>query len=853
MAGKREEKKSYGAKFRPVKLDAAFNWPPRSVRGEHAKWLAQHIGELPAGEQEPWGVPFQLGEAGGKRVIVVGKGRPEVSVPLSGTADFLCVLHEWPQAPEDVHRDDPQEGLVVAEYTLAYSDGSEAVLPVRGRFEVRMIDSPGPPWLAVSYNMYESIDPCAPPAAESWAWAQTGVRNPHGTPFLCAMPNPHPERPLRSLGLRGLQQSPFLVAGLTLCSSSAHPLRHLPRRAYRVATTGKALEIEDVDVDLGVVTHVEETAGTPGARWVKDAAAGTRSADKAAPKEKVIHAVGARDATVSVSLKGRKTPLKFSLGEAFETGSSADSRKRHKLHVVDGARQWMTVTVRDGSTGEPTPVRIHFRGPAGNYIAPYGHHEKINTGWFMDYGADVVVGGRNYAYVPGEFRTELPVGDVYVEINKGYEYAPVRRKLTVRPGQKTLDLTIDRAVDWRAEGWVTADTHVHFISPHTAWLEGQCEGVNVVNLLASQWGRLFTNVGDLTGKPGVVQDDTIVFVGTENRNHMLGHMSMLGTKGAEPVYPMCCGGPSESWIGDPDFRTLAEWAAENRRKGGVVIRPHYPYCGHTEDPVPILAGLVDALEIGALRGTDFPTQEWYRYLNCGYRVAVAGGTDKMGAYCPLGWLRTYALLEPGRRFTYPAWAKAVREGRTFSTNGPLIRMTADGRLPGDTIEMTASGGTVEVCAEAQSVWPLGRIEIVHNGQVVASESSRRNTNALSVSANVELLGSGWIAARCAGRDGHPAGYTAAHTSPVYVRCGDSRAFDGRAAEHMLSLVQGGIEYLNTLATVYDEASRKRMVKLFKEARAELEGRLVVEAGHHHHHGSGAYHTHGHGTAPGHTH
>ena len=62
-----------------------------------------------------------------------------------------------------------------------------------------------------------------------------------------------------------------------------------------------------------------------------------------------------------------------------------------------------------------------------------------------------------------------------------------------------MKLTIDRWTDQRSQGWVTADTHVHFISPHTAWLEGQAEGVNVVNLLASQWGRLFTNVGDYTG------------------------------------------------------------------------------------------------------------------------------------------------------------------------------------------------------------------------------------------------------------------------------------------------------------------------------------------------------------------
>ena len=113
--------------------------------------------------------------------------------------------------------------------------------------------------------------------------------------------------------------------------------------------------------------------------------------------------------------------------------------------------------------------------------------------------------------------------------------------------------------------------------------------------------------------------------------------------------------------------------------------------------------------------------------------------------------------------------------------------------------------------------------------------------------------SGWIAARCSGWEGHPGAYVAAHTSPVYLKCGDTRAFDGPAAEHMLALVEGGIEYLNTLATAFDEASRKRMVKLFKEAQHELKGRLLVEASHQHHHAQGAYHTHGHGSAPDHRH
>jgi hypothetical protein len=439
----------------------------------------------------------------------------------------------------------------------------------------------------------------------------------------------------------------------------------------------------------------------------------------------------------------------------------------------------------------------------------------------------------------------MPAGDVYVEIWKGFEYTPVRQKLRIRPGQQTLELHVNRWKDLRRDGWITADTHVHFISPHTAWLEAQAEGVNVVNLLATQWGRLFTNIGDILGRPNIVENDTIVYVGTENRHHLLGHMSMLGTKGL-PVYPTCCGGPTEAWLGDPEFRTLAEWAQENRRKGGVVIRPHFPYCGNTEDPIPILKGLVDALEVAYWgdSGYNFANQEWYRYLNCGYKVAVCAGTDKMGAYCPLGWVRTYAKLDPNQPFTYDAWAEAIRAGRTISTSGPLMELWVDGHPIGDTIRMSAAGGTVEIRAIAESFWPLESLEVLCNGQVVQRVKAAQGERVLAIQEKLKVPGSGWIAARCMGADRQRAGLPAAHTSPVYVQCGDTRAFDGPAAQHMLSLVEGGREYLTTIASHFDEASRKRMLKLFDEARAELRGRLLVEGQQQLHDHDEGYHVHG---------
>ena len=68
----------------------------------------------------------------------------------------------------------------------------------------------------------------------------------------------------------------------------------------------------------------------------------------------------------------------------------------------------------------------------------------------------------------GTLQGELPVGDVYVEVVKGFEYAPVRQKLHIEPGQRELTISLERIANTRPDGWVTADTHTHFLTPGTA-------------------------------------------------------------------------------------------------------------------------------------------------------------------------------------------------------------------------------------------------------------------------------------------------------------------------------------------------------------------------------------------------
>jgi hypothetical protein len=807
-----------------VDIRKFLNFPGRRLRGDFWLNLAKHVRNFATGDQTPWGIPFRMAGKDSKPRVVVLCAGDEVTIPVGAKADYLCLLHTFHKSP-----DDPTqyiEAQPVGEYEIVYSARRSHKHAIRARLDVPIPESPGPAQMAMGFNMPRTSDPAAPPQNQRWGWLQCGVSGSGGEPLVFALKNPEPTKTVKALVIRGRTKSPLIVAGLTCFCGTEHPLRHLARRMYRVKTAGKkATNVKSVDVDMGAVARTDRSIGARGAAWMKAPYAGV---DGAAEPEKdgenVYSVYGAADATVSAQIEGRKEPVEFSLGEAYETGKSV--RGPFALERLGGSKQWMEVEVIDASTGKPTPVRLHISGAKGEYIAPYGHHEQVNANWFEDYGADVKVGGRSYAYVLGQFTTDLPTGDLYVEMTKGFEYVPTRCKVTVRPGQKKLRLVIRRWKDLRSEGWLTADTHVHFVSPQTAWLEAQAEGVNVVNLLASQWGRLFTNAGDISGRLGLAEDDTIVWVGTENRNHMLGHISMLGTKG-KPVFPMCCGGVGEAWVGDPDYRALTEWAQECKAKDGVVIRPHFPYCGFTEDPVLAVKGVVDALEIRQNRGGGFPVQEWYRYLNNGYRVAVAGGTDKMGAYCALGNLRTYAKTDPNRPFTYENWAKAVRAGRTVSTNGPLIDMSVEGRPIGDTIRMPSGGGTVEVKAVAESAWNVGDIEILQNGKVVAREESKRGERRLVVATKVRVPGSGWLAARCSGVGGSPAQYMAAHTSPVYIQCGAETPYDGPALEHMLNLTRGGIEYLETISTRFDDREQERMVRIYREVERHLAKRLQL--------------------------
>ena len=506
------------------------------------------------------------------------------------------------------------------------------------------------------------------------------------------------------------------------------------------------------------------------------------------------------------------------------------------------AHRLVNVRVVQKGTNNQVPVRIHFHGAHGEYLPPRGRHRKVNPHWFEDNYGEFVNGRNQYSYIDGHCEIDMPLGEIYVEITKGYETAPIRKQVTIEQDTDELVFELERVLPWREKGWVTADTHVHFLSPSTALLEGQAEDVHVVNLLASQWGEMFSNVSDFDGRTTLGarefggDGEFLVRVGTENRMQILGHISLLGYNG-KMIHPLCSGGPSESALGDPQEVVMAEWAQRCIDQGGLVVMPHAPN-PQLERAADIVLGLIHAIEMMTFNPCErelnpYGIADWYRYLNLGYQLPIVGGSDKMAASSQLGGVRTYAHLGE-REFTYENWMAAVQAGNTFMTIGPLAELTVEGVAPGGQVQLPVGGGSVGVDWRVESVLiPIQQVEVIQGGLVVDQVDVQGEYSA-SGSVQVAVSGSSWIALRVRGSYVGEKGEIAAHTSAVQTLVGDSPLFNQADASAVLEQIEGALAYVDTIAP-------RPNAQRFREMRA------VLEAGHNRlhqrMHAHGVYHNH----------
>lgn len=791
------------------------------------------------------GIPFLVGSPD-DRLMGFGEGgyTDAVEIAVGRKVEWLVFAHQLLESRLDVGE---PVGQTVATYRMRYANGDEADVAIRERFQISTVPvrTGQLPFLAVP-DEQDRLHP-----ERYGPWGDTGFRQTEVIPgqprtfVLWAWRNPEPDRLLETI-LVDPGELAFLIGGVTASSLEEDPFGREPAMLVRVnsppaQTSAPNLACIRLEVDRGVASYVRPLLHDSFSSFISDPVKGwgePRSASSASFGYARVVAVPSATLTLSDDTKS------VASASWVDVKSGATTDEDRTIEMLSNEKNWVHVHVVDDVTGEPIPCRVHFRSEDGVPHQPHGHHNHLishdhDGTWHIDVGGDVLLGNVVYAYIDGSCQGWLPRGTVGVDIARGFEYEPIRTEVTIRPGQRDLTFRLRRWVNMNEEGWYSGDPHVHFLSTYGALFEGQAEDLNVVNLLQAQWGHLFTGIEEPLGRPVTTPDGkTVVYTSQENRQHLLGHLSLLGLK--RPIMPWGSDGPAEGELGGSLETTLGHWADEAHAQGGTVILAHHGM-PTGEQAALIATGRAEAAEM--IEHDMHKHIEYYRYLNAGYRMPLAGGSDKMTAEHLVGLYRTYVNIPHEEGFSYENWCGNLRLGRTFISGGPILWFQVEGAAIGDTIHLGRDGRTVEVQAEAESVLPIHTLQVILNGRVVAASESRDGARRLEVREAVRIDQDSWLAARVGGpgywqparhNDGRRRGVMA-HTSPIYATLGDDWEMkDLGTAHHMRALLAAQVGYIEERSRQFpqgtvahhhgEEDHHSFLLRPFREAIEALEAR-----------------------------
>jgi hypothetical protein len=726
----------------------------------------------PTGQCVGWGIPFSIDS-------VVALHDRVIDMPFEAvTSRWLVFLHTSDSRPVN-----PSKGRFIpassgrgrlaehaANYVIRYADGSEESIAIRRLHQL------GGYYPAILDKCFEAVachkpfprEPSYRQACTDWGMSQRRIVQPdfleEWTSWLWAWNNPRPEVPV--VGVRFEPVSGFvLVSAISAGDASEYPLRWRSRRKALLQLRDEEEFCDSLD-RAGLLSHVRLDMGqviSARPRLIYDNDAWTEYGADVIPK------VSARDLVIEYT---SHPDAQFHLADGWRIDVSELENRMSSgpLTVVEPAGRSVEIRVEEKRTGRPVPARLHIHGEHGEPLMPVDRHRIVNPTWYEDPGTEVILLEHSCSYISGAAVVKVPLGRIWIEVSRGFEYRPVRCIARVTPQTTGIVVEIERELPWRLNGWITADT------------------------------------------PGNA-DECLVRVGTENRQHVLGHISLLGYCGPI-ITPLSTSGPDESALGDPVDALLTDWARQSHRQGGLAVIPHFAH-PRAEAAASIVNGDID----------PYALSDWYRYLNCGYALPIVGGTDKESATTTIGTIRTYARIGHPGRFTYDEWMSAVRGGETFVSFGPLVELTVDGHPIGGRVKVPEPGTVVEVEWTAASVtMPMSHVELVVSGEVRKSEevSPWQENGRWSVTVEESC----WFALAVLGHYEDTPETVVAHTSPIIVEVAHSPLFSRPDAETILDQIDGSLLYLKTIATRLTEGAHERMLSTLKSVREELQTRIA---------------------------
>ncbi len=548
--------------------------------------------------------------------------------------------------------------------------------------------------------------------------------------------------------------------------------------------------------------------------------------------------VGARwspDGRQFAFISNRSGGLELWLQDAATGGQHRLEITERRLIAPTGRLQ---LAIRDAA-GRPLAARVSVTDARGRFHAP-------DAAWIHgDDGYDRAERPfeAHYFHTRGEDFVTVPAGEVTVEVLHGFGQPLIVRKLTVAAGQT---VAVDSAfgagfslATAAGRHWVSGDVHVHMNygglyrnTPAHLLEQAESEDLAIVNdLIVNKEQRVPDIAQSGRGRDPLSTATHVLLHGQEFHTSYWGHLGLIGLSRGT-MLPGYAGYPNTAAA---SLAPMNADVADRAHAAGALVgyvhpfdEPLHPFDAteglSNELPVDVALGKVDYIEVVGFADHRTTADVWYRLLNLGFRLPTAAGTDAMANYAslrgPVGMNRVFVAVG-AQAVDTNEWLAALKAGRSFASNGPLLDFSLGGQPIGAELQL-ARPGRQAFTAHLRSIVPIDHLEIVCNGRVVRSLPLTGGRTEADVTGQLPLATSGWCVLRASSdRAEYPVldNYPYATTSPIYVTMAGRPQRAPEDAAYFVAWIERVIEATGRHPDWNSAAEKDAVIARLREAQA----------------------------------
>jgi hypothetical protein len=448
----------------------------------------------------------------------------------------------------------------------------------------------------------------------------------------------------------------------------------------------------------------------------------------------------------------------------------------------------------------------------------------------------------HYFDTRGTSEIAVPAGTMHVGVMRGFEYEFQERNVDVITDKQSEVTVRLRPIKMHSfdKSWISGDVHVHMNYAGTyrntpAHLANQAaaENLSVIENLVVNKEQRFPDIAYFSPKLDPVSNKYFVLQhAQEFHTSYWGHLGLLSLTQnlILPGYAVYPNTAAASLF--PSNANVADLAHEQGALVGYVHPlesvPHPEKDPITyELPADVALGKVDYIEVVGFSDHKSTAEVWYKLLNCGFRLPTAAGTDFMGNFAslrgPAGLNRVYTEV-PAEPLKLQSWLEAMKAGRSFATNGPLLRFELGLKSPGGEVKLEKKQDA-GFRAALGSIVPIDHLQIVCNGKVSKELELDADHKRAYVAGRLPIESTGWCILRAfSDKSEYPILdlYPYATTSPVYVNVAAAPMSSTQDAVYFVSWMERLISAAQSSAAWNTETEKKDVLALFEKAKEKYD-------------------------------